>query len=357
MKYGGKTAVKTYLLPHTGTFYKANLHTHTTLSDGKFTPEEVKAAYAERGYSIVAFTDHEIFLPHNDLTDETFLALNAHEVSISESADKSKRARKTYHLNFYAKSPDVTVSPLFSESRVFFASTKPLVTDEMRAAEPLQIFYSVDSINHLIRVGNENGFFVNYNHPIWSLQQYPDYIGLKGLFGIEVYNNACARMELKDSCVPFDDLLRAGNDLFPICSDDSHKDVDRFGGWTMVKAEKLTYECVIDALLSGAFYSTTGPEIMDLWIENGTLFVRASKDCSAVKVVTDWRADCQKRHFPEDVGDANLVTVPIVPFAKKYCERNYPDWEGSYFRLEVEGEGGKCAYTRAFRFDDLKEIL
>ena len=45
------------LLPEAG-YYKANLYCHTTLSDGEFTPEQIKAAYQEQGYSIVAFTDH-----------------------------------------------------------------------------------------------------------------------------------------------------------------------------------------------------------------------------------------------------------------------------------------------------------
>ena len=39
--------------------YKANLHCHTTMSDGRLTPEEIKAHYQAHGYSIVAFTDHE----------------------------------------------------------------------------------------------------------------------------------------------------------------------------------------------------------------------------------------------------------------------------------------------------------
>jgi histidinol phosphatase-like PHP family hydrolase len=38
--------------------YKVNLHTHTTLSDGHRTPEEVAQIYAEQGYDAVAFTDH-----------------------------------------------------------------------------------------------------------------------------------------------------------------------------------------------------------------------------------------------------------------------------------------------------------
>jgi len=37
--------MKRYLLPEAGEFYKANLHCHTNVSDGKFSPEEVKAMY------------------------------------------------------------------------------------------------------------------------------------------------------------------------------------------------------------------------------------------------------------------------------------------------------------------------
>ncbi len=49
--------MKKYLLPESGKFYKANLHLHTTISDGRMTPEEVKQAYMEQGYSLLAYTD------------------------------------------------------------------------------------------------------------------------------------------------------------------------------------------------------------------------------------------------------------------------------------------------------------
>ena len=71
--------------------YKANLHTHTTLSDGKCTPEQIKAMYLAEGYSIVAYTDHDILLDHADLCDERFLALNGYEIEVMESAQAPLR--------------------------------------------------------------------------------------------------------------------------------------------------------------------------------------------------------------------------------------------------------------------------
>ena len=61
--------MKKYLLPKDGNFYKANLHSHTNVSDGAFCPQDVKKVYLEHGYSIVAFTDHDVLMPHYDLND------------------------------------------------------------------------------------------------------------------------------------------------------------------------------------------------------------------------------------------------------------------------------------------------
>ena len=39
--------------------FKANLHSHSTLSDGKLSPAELKKIYKEHGYSVLAVTDHD----------------------------------------------------------------------------------------------------------------------------------------------------------------------------------------------------------------------------------------------------------------------------------------------------------
>ena len=47
-----------------GRFYKGNLHTHSTRSDGTLSPGAVLAAYRERGYDFLSLTDH--FIPRFD---------------------------------------------------------------------------------------------------------------------------------------------------------------------------------------------------------------------------------------------------------------------------------------------------
>ncbi|HBL53129.1 MAG TPA: hypothetical protein DDZ34_03600 [Syntrophaceae bacterium] len=44
---------------------KGCLHTHTTCSDGKLSPQEVADAYESRGYDFIAFTDHDYLLKQN----------------------------------------------------------------------------------------------------------------------------------------------------------------------------------------------------------------------------------------------------------------------------------------------------
>jgi len=86
--------------------HKANLHCHTTISDGKHTPKEVKAIYQEKGYGIIAFTDHNEWACQNDLSDENFLAINGCEASVSARGSNSNRLRK-YHFNLYATKSDM----------------------------------------------------------------------------------------------------------------------------------------------------------------------------------------------------------------------------------------------------------
>ena len=348
--------MKRWLLPEGGRFYKANLHLHTTVSDGLLTPEETKQKYRARGYSILAFTDHEIFVPHNDLSDGDFLALNAHEIAINEFTVRGDRYQRTYHLNFYAKDRETALSPLFSESRVICKSSLGLITDEMRRFDA-RAEYSVDSVNDLIRLGNENGFFVCYNHPVWSLQNYPDYIGLEGLWGIEVFNQSCVVEDLPDTTVPLDDLLKAGKDVFPICSDDSHWDPDYFGGWTVIRAASLDYDDVIAALLAGNFYSSTGPEIRELSIEDGTLTIRCS-DAALVRIVTDWRSyKVAGATVPEREGEDFVARYDVSGFGNKYRAATEPGYQNAFFRVEVKGHDGTTAYSRAFRVTEFPELL
>ncbi|MBO5755874.1 MAG: PHP domain-containing protein, partial [Clostridia bacterium] len=101
--------MKQFLFPEKAKFYKANLHCHTDVSDGKLTPAEVKAAYKAKGYHAVAFTDHEALIGHAELCDESFIALHGYETAIKEVNGVStlkNRMLKVHHLIFLKKKQD-----------------------------------------------------------------------------------------------------------------------------------------------------------------------------------------------------------------------------------------------------------
>ena len=71
--------------------HKTNLHTHTTESDGRFTPPEVVKMYASAGYTILALTDHDDKGPDKttwpwedygiDISDLNILPVKGNEIS------------------------------------------------------------------------------------------------------------------------------------------------------------------------------------------------------------------------------------------------------------------------------------
>ena len=69
-----------YLISPNQKQYKANLHCHSVLSDGKKTPEDLKQMYKNKGYSILAITDHETPKNHQYLNDDNFLTVTGYEV-------------------------------------------------------------------------------------------------------------------------------------------------------------------------------------------------------------------------------------------------------------------------------------
>ena len=101
-----------HLLPVVDRYFKANLHTHSTISDGKLSPAEVKEAYKAKGYQILALTDHKVIVNHSHMTEPDFLMLTGIEVNYNDTQTQPGYYLKTYHLNLIAKRPDNLWTPV-----------------------------------------------------------------------------------------------------------------------------------------------------------------------------------------------------------------------------------------------------
>ena len=281
--------------------YKANLHCHTTVSDGKWTPQQVKTAYKAKGYSIVAFSDHNVLVNQSELNDENFLAINALEVDIAEeSPDKPWPKCKCYHLNLFSADPNKDKTP-------------PI----MHGIN----YHDTDAINDYIKARVDEGFLVSYNHPHWSMQTHEEYSKLKGCFAMEIFNNGCEVTDGYYGYNPqvYDEMLRAGGkegNLFCLSTDDNHNNPihavsDSFGGFVMIESPSLLYSDVINALESGNFYSSQGPEIYEISIENRDLHVK----CSESKVIVVY-TDGRRCHLKQ--GDSLTEAVFTLSGNEKY---------------------------------------
>ena len=99
-----------YLISPKQKQYKANLHSHSTLSDGKKTPEELKQMYKDQGYSILAITDHEVPKNHSKMNDKDFIMVTGYEVYVRTDPNYVYDVyAKEIHMNFFAKNPENTI--------------------------------------------------------------------------------------------------------------------------------------------------------------------------------------------------------------------------------------------------------
>ncbi|MBR6694769.1 MAG: hypothetical protein IKL62_07475 [Clostridia bacterium] len=333
-------AVK-HLLPQVPRYFKANLHTHSTISDGKLTPEEVKEGYKALGYQILCLTDHNTIVNHSDMNEPDFLMLTGIELNIN-SPDITKVGGKTYHMILIAKEPDNLWCP--AKLHCWF----PVNEEYERKTQygDLVLQYSPDSINNMIAKANEKGFLVMYNHPTWSCQTYPDYAGLKGLWGMELRNTECCMIgHDENNSRVYRDLLNQGNRVYPLGTDDMHSRRSLGKSWIMVGAPELSYGSVIEALKKGDFYMSCGPEIMDLWIEGGKLKVICS-DAKRINLETHGRI--ARNVIAEGNNWLREAEVDLTDFIDRVKED-----PSAYIRLTVTAPDGTYAATRAYYLNEL----
>ena len=340
--------MKKYLLPRLGKFYKANMHTHTNISDGRLAPEEVKAEYVKKGYSIVAFTDHELMIPHPELRDESFLPITSYEMNLRDINNAAKCVKR-YHFNAYSPEPDRHLSRTYCKADSDPRLEGRYFTEEMAAAGVEKRFYNKSFAQKMIDMANEEGMLVSYNHPVWSQQNYLDYTGLKGLWGVEWYNNECVNLGYYDTTAPLTDLLSEGERVFPLATDDSHKAKSIGGGWIMVKAKKLDYGSVFAALKRGDFYSSTGPEIKSLYLDGDKVVIKTSA-VKHIVLVTD-RREAIVVDAPD--ADKNLFGAELSLDGLLKSHAQTKDFRNAFFRIELIDKYGKKALTRAYFLDEL----
>lgn len=327
--------MKQYLLPTDKHAYKANLHAHSTLSDGSLAPQELVKAYREHGYSVLAITDHEFIVDHSDMNTDDFLLLTGYELQIVANPDRPRKPdQMCCHMCIYSKDPHdvrhVFFNPQARDLRRLCHIPETIPQMQYIGRNDVVKDYSTDLINEIVKTANENGKLVSYNHPTWSLETDAQYCNFKGFYAMEIYNNDCSMGGLSEyNPRVYDQMLRSGQRLGCVATDDCHGLHDMFGGFTYIFAESLTYENIIKAMEDGEFYASTGPQIFELSKDGDTVFVKTSPARSIALTTGGRRA---KNILGENVCEASFTLMP----------------EDRYFRITVTDREGHTANTGAY---------
>jgi hypothetical protein len=247
---------------------------------------------------------------------------------------------KVCHLNFYAKEQSNDYS--FDYNSVYDHYEKQGVTINKPEHDVPRI-YGAEGINNLIKNAHENGCFVCYNHPRWSLENYGDYGHYEGLWGVEVYNHSCGVSGLYDYDINVvDDFLRDGKRVFVSCGDDNHnlrvedRMLDSFGAFVMVNTDELSYSSIIDGLLSGNFYASMGPVVDELYVEDGKVHIK----CSDAKRISYSTRGRRTKAVYSTEGYVNEAVFEIKD-------------TDEYFRIDVMDAEGRRANTQAYYIAEL----
>jgi hypothetical protein len=236
----------------TGTWLRCALHAHTTRSDGELSPEELVSHYERAGFDVLAITDH--WVRTEARSTDRLLVIPSSELSCLLPGDADG------HLLAFG----------IDEDPLEFVRTRP---DLAAAAAWVARHGGVSYLAHPYWTGASTGLSL-----------------CDGVAGLEVYNAGC-ELEVGRglSTVHWDDLLERGGRYFGIAADDSHHaEFDSGFAWVWTRVAERSQAAVLDALAKGSFYSSMGPLVHDLRVEDGSVEVGCSP-CHRVTLCTSRR--------------------------------------------------------------------
>lgn len=235
-------------------WYKGNIHTHTTESDGDETPEKVCEWYENHGYDFLVLSDHNhlTLLDYGRSGESNMTLIPGEEVSafVSDS-----------DLPIHIGAIGITrlVTPLMGEDIV---STLQINVDAIRDA----------------------GGIACFNHPNWKWAF--DHTHMSRVVGgsmFEVYNASRGSGNLGglskvSTTRMWDEMLTKKILIFGAATDDSHNyhdfhpSMENPGrGWVVVRSESRESDALVAALSKGEFYSSSGVELRDIEVDGTAL--------------------------------------------------------------------------------------
>ncbi|SES10098.1 hypothetical protein SAMN04487944_11828 [Gracilibacillus ureilyticus] len=306
-------------------WYKGDFHTHTTISDGKLTPELGMEQARKQGLDFFVATDHNV-IPTN-WVDSELLVIPGVEITSSKG-------------HFNALGVDQ------------WLDWRPTCQDGGMESEV--------GMNRLLRETKEANGVRSINHPLlrpweWQFKQ----TDLREVDVIEIWNDPTYQdnpLATEHALKLWDELLLDGHKIYGIGGSDSHNlptESYQEGGppsligdpATYIYAENLSILSVLAGLRRGEAYVARGPELFfDIQDENGpvrlgsTFTGKLTYSFHYKNVPADSKVIWIKNG--ERVESTNLLTEGLTEKMFE-IEKEY-----AYIRLEVRKENGELvAFT------------
>lgn len=328
--------------------YKANLHCHSTCSDGKLTPEELKALYKANGYDILAITDHCNPKDHSALNDDDFLFLTGYEAYIRpDPLGKYNIFQSEVHLNLFARDPKNEKLICYNPGYVKYVP-KEQHGELCRVGSEEPREYTVEYINKFINTAIENGYLVSYNHPFWSMESEERVLSYENIFSLEMYNTSSFVLNNLENSEPlYDVMMRHGMRIGCHAGDDNHNGHpfdsaynDSCGWYTVFLADSLEYDSIIKAMDEKNFYASNGPRIYEISVSDGDEGKSVHIECSPANKVFMYYGSKSPKHIRLPEGEtATSFDLPMHP-------------KSEYIRISVYDEKGNIANSRGFFRDE-----
>ena len=284
--------------------YKVNLHTHTSISDGHRSPEEVARIYREAGYDAIAFTDHWKF--GDEGTVEGIKILSGVEYNLPNESTKGG----LFHVVAVGmeRNPNIPNDTTLTEQDL------------------IDLIHSVGGLAILA-------------HPAWSLNTPEQILKFSGFDATEIYNSVSeAHMSRRPDSSLIIDMLGAQGCLLPLLAvDDTHYcDGDECRGFVMLEADSLERCDVVSAVKAGKLYASQGPEI-HLFRDGEDFVVR----CSPAKEIV---------FFSDGVWSPRVFVGDGLTEAR-YTPRSFE----AFIRAEITDADGKKAWSCPIRIREVEK--
>jgi hypothetical protein len=299
-----------------GRFWRGNLHTHSSSSDGQLGPAETVAWYRDHGYDFVALTDHFVRRFGYPITDTRPFRTGGFTTLIGAELHAPRtEAGNLWHMVAVGLPLD-------------FAVPEPGETAPQLAARAAR-----------------SGAFVVVAHPAYYGLTVADVLTVDAAHALEIYNGASAlAYEMGDSSHILDALISGGRRIDACATDDAHFGHPEFPeypdhglGWVEVRAEENDPEALVAALRAGHFYASEGPKLLDVSIDADEAVISTSP---VMKVIVSGRSEQYECRYGVDLTETR---VPLKVFRNGSFEVD--PYHGSYVRITVVDAHGKRAWT------------